>query len=138
MADRSGGIPRSFMREFIALYKALPCLWNPKARDFNYRSSKATAYNILVEKYREVEPGASKETVQQRLSSLRNCRRKELKKVKAAQDLGEVYTPQLWYYNLMSFIDEPENDLEVSVKPKSVSGTNSPHSATYNESKVST
>lgn len=109
MADRSGGIPRSFMREFISLYRSLPCLWNPKARDFNYRSSKASAYNVLVDKYREVEPGASKETVQQRLSSLRNCRRKELKKVKAALEVGEVYTPQLWYYNLMSFIDEPDN-----------------------------
>lgn len=87
-------------------------MWNPKARDFNYRSAKIAAYNTLVEKYREVEPGASKETVQQRLSSLRNCRRKELKKVKAAWELGEVYTPQLWYYSLMSFIDDPENDAE--------------------------
>lgn len=112
MADRSGGIPRTFMREFIGLYKKLPCLWNPKARDFNYRSSKAAAYSILVEKYREVDPGASKETVQHRLNSLRNCRRKELKKVKAASEVGEVYTPQLWYYGLMSFIDEQDNESE--------------------------
>jgi len=113
------------MREFIALYKSLPCLWNPKSRDFNYRNSKNVAYGILLDKYREVEPEASKETVQQRISSLRNCRRKELKKVRTAKEMGDSYTPQLWYYSLLSFIDDQD------VPEEQVCTTKSPFTAEY-------
>ncbi|XP_044268020.1 uncharacterized protein LOC123013520 [Tribolium madens] len=99
-----------FLKEFIDLYKSHPALWQIKNKDYRNREKKAAAYEVLINKCREVEPDCDKDTVVKKINSLRTCYRKEFKKVQRSLKAGatgeEVYKPKLWYFDLLSFINE--------------------------------
>ncbi|KAJ8934308.1 hypothetical protein NQ317_002313 [Molorchus minor] len=61
---------KDFITEFIELYKAYPCLWKTKSKDYMNRNKKNEAYKVLLEKLQEVEKNATKETVKIKLNSL--------------------------------------------------------------------
>jgi hypothetical protein len=48
---------REFLSEFIDLYRENQCLWKIKSKD--YRNKKNLAYEVLVEKLREIDSGYS-------------------------------------------------------------------------------
>ncbi|RZB40369.1 uncharacterized protein BDFB_005149 [Asbolus verrucosus] len=99
---------KKFLVEFIDLYKSHPTLWQIKNKEYRDKAKKAAAYELLVNKCREVEPDCDKDTVVKKINSLRTCYRKELKKVQRSlrAGTGEVYKPKLWYYDLLSFLNE--------------------------------
>jgi len=72
---------RSFIIEFIHLYRDLPALWNVKSKDYSNRNKKNDSYKTLVTKYKEKYPQASKEDVKKQMNALRRNWRKEFKKV---------------------------------------------------------
>ncbi|KAL4091947.1 hypothetical protein QTP88_026546 [Uroleucon formosanum] len=98
--------------EWTALYRQHTALWKVKSTEYSDRNLKNEAYNVLIEKYKEVDPNADKEIVKKKINSLRTNYQKELKKVKASYKSGsgtdDIYVPPLWYYNELNFLQDQE------------------------------
>lgn len=105
-------ISREFLTEFIDLYRQNECLWKIKSKDYSDKQKKNAAYNILVEKLKEVEPEANKDMIVKKINSMRTCFRKELKKyttsLKTGSGTEDVYKPNLWYFDLLLFLNDQE------------------------------
>lgn len=105
-------ISREFLIDFLELYKSFPCLWYIKSKDYSDRDKKRQAYEILIEKYKEVDKAATKETVVKKINSIRTVYRKELLKVNKSIRSGagddDIYKPTLWYFDLLSFLYDQE------------------------------
>ncbi|KAL4719703.1 hypothetical protein ACJJTC_007892 [Scirpophaga incertulas] len=103
---------KEFLTQFIDLYKSLPALWKIKSKEYSDRNKKNEAYHLMIEKLKEVEPNATRDTVTKKNNSLRSSRRNEKKKVKDSLKSGtstdDVYQPSLWYYELLDFVDDQE------------------------------
>lgn len=99
---------REFLREFIQLYQSLPCLWNIKSKEYSNRELRAWAYEKLIEQYKSIDREANRETIKKKINSLRSTYNKERHKVQASirNSDKEIYVPTLWYYNLLSFLDD--------------------------------
>lgn len=101
-------IEREFWEEFLNLYKMYPCLWNSMCPEYNNKVLKENAYSALIDFSKSRYPNASKQFVLKKIHNFRTTFRRQFKKVKNSQTWGvasdEVYTPRLWYYDLMSFI----------------------------------
>lgn len=73
---------------------------------------KNIAYEKLVSKLKEIEPNADRELVIKKINNIRSAYRRQLKKVNQSMHTGagsdEIYTPTLWYYNLLSFLSDQE------------------------------
>lgn len=105
-------VSREYLTNFISLYKENSCLWKVKSKDYSDKQKKNAAYEVLIEKLKEVDPAANKDAVIRRINSLRTCFRKELKKHKkslhSGMEAGEVYRPNLWYFDLLLFLTDQE------------------------------
>lgn len=103
---------RKFWCEFLEIYKGLPALWRIKSDEYSNRVMKASAYEHLIEKLKEIFPQANREMVTKKINTLRTAYRKELKKLKESQKSGagadEVYEPTLWYFDKLSFLEDQE------------------------------
>ncbi|XP_041781512.1 uncharacterized protein LOC121598558 [Anopheles merus] len=103
---------RSFITEFIRLYKSFPCLWKVGSREYTDRAKREQAYDALVAKYREVDRMASRDEVKKKLYGLRSSYRREMVKLKnsirTGTTLDDVYKPTLWYFYLFDFLSEHE------------------------------
>ncbi|KAL1457090.1 hypothetical protein WDU94_001757 [Cyamophila willieti] len=111
-------VERKFLREFLALYKSLPELWNTNSEEYKDRWRKSQGYEILVTKYKELYPTATRDDVTKRLNCLRTNYRKERRRIRnITEQLGHEYEVQsnVWYYHDLKFLD----DLEVSSSNKS-------------------
>ncbi|XP_045470089.1 uncharacterized protein LOC123677552 [Harmonia axyridis] len=102
---------REWVKDFIRLYHSEPCLWKTKSKEYQDTKIKDEAYEKLIKKISEVEPGANKEKVLRKIDNLRYNYTVELKKVWATKSemTGiETYEPELWYFPLMRFLDKEE------------------------------
>ncbi|XP_050295209.1 uncharacterized protein LOC126735302 isoform X2 [Anthonomus grandis grandis] len=94
------------------MYRSFPYLWKIKSKQYSDRNAKQQAYESMIEKMREFDVGATKETVVKKINSLRTTYRRELKKVVDSEMSGadeeDVYVPQLWYFDLLNFIRDQE------------------------------
>lgn len=81
-------------------------------RYYSNRDKKNQAYATLIDKCKEVDREATKDTVAKKINSFRTIYRKELSKVKTSMrsDAGaeEIYRPSLWYFDLLSFLNDQE------------------------------
>ncbi|XP_021701701.1 uncharacterized protein LOC5576860 isoform X2 [Aedes aegypti] len=96
---------RVVLREFLELYKSLPCLWNMQCKEYANREMKTEAYKLMVQKLAELEPGAHRATVIRKINNMRSNYRKEKRKVQTCLANGQRFVPTLWYYPLMGFLD---------------------------------
>ncbi|KAJ8943799.1 hypothetical protein NQ318_012444 [Aromia moschata] len=73
---------------------------------------KNQAYEILIEKFKEIDASANKETVTKKINSLRTVYKKEVAKVIASTKSGtgedDIYKPSLWYFDKLEFLNDPE------------------------------
>ena len=101
-----------FWAEFIELYKEQPCLWKVKSIDYSDKGKRNAAYDILIEKLQEKDATATRDCVAKKINNLRSCFRKEIKKIDVSMKSGasgdDVYTPSLWYYDLLLFLKDQE------------------------------
>lgn len=101
-----------FICDFIEIYKLHPCLWDKTDPHYHNSNIREAAYTLLLEKYREYDDKATKATVKSKINSLRSTYKKEYKKVKDSEKSGagneEIYKPSLWYYDLLSFINDQQ------------------------------
>ncbi|KAJ8959379.1 hypothetical protein NQ318_022065 [Aromia moschata] len=88
---------RTFLGEFIELYRSFPCLWQVKSAEYSDRNKKNQAYEILIEKFKEIDASANKETVTKKL-------------ILYVHGTGEddIYKPSLWYFDKLEFLNDPE------------------------------
>ncbi|CAH2245474.1 jg8719 [Pararge aegeria aegeria] len=108
---------RRFLLQCIRLYRDLPALWNVKSKVYHVRAKKDMAYKILLRKYREWFPEATRDDLKRKFNALRTNYRKELRKQMEAlkSDTDPVYEPSLWYYKELAFLDEKkETDSHVT------------------------
>lgn len=103
---------REFLTDFIALYESFPCIWRVKSKEYSNREKKGEAYERLVEKFKEIDATASRDTVVKKVNSMRSVYRKELAKVNKSIRSGagedEIYKPSLWYFDLLHFLNDQE------------------------------
>ncbi|XP_060536073.1 uncharacterized protein LOC132708013 [Cylas formicarius] len=56
-------VNKQFLNEFIEVNKSLPCLWKIKSKEYSDINKKSAAYDVLVEKLKEVDTGANRERI---------------------------------------------------------------------------
>ncbi|XP_073416249.1 uncharacterized protein [Dendrobates tinctorius] len=109
MADK-----HEFLRDFIEIYRTMPCLWRIKSADYSNRLKKKEAYQKLVELTKQHYPSepADEASVKKRIQAIRTVYRKEVNKVENSTKSGagseDVYVPKLWYFELLSFTRDQE------------------------------
>ncbi|OCT75200.1 uncharacterized protein LOC108719552 isoform X2 [Xenopus laevis] len=105
-------ISPDFLKEFIDMYRALPCLWKVKSTDYFNKQKKNRAYEKLLRLCKTVYPTANLEYVKHKIANLRTVFKKELKKVELSKRSGatgdNVYVPRLWYFELLKFTIEQD------------------------------
>ncbi|XP_066978518.1 uncharacterized protein [Macrobrachium rosenbergii] len=103
---------REVLSDFIDLYQSFPCLWKIKSADYYNKHAKQIAQDKLVEKLKECDPNADRESCLRKINSLRASFRKEFKKVQASYKSGastdDIYKPNLWYYEKLLFLKDQE------------------------------
>lgn len=72
---------RDFVLEVIEKYKSHPCLWQVKHADYHNREKRNAAMNDLLALFKTKDPDANLDTVKKKITSMRNCFKKELNKV---------------------------------------------------------
>ncbi|XP_043258313.1 uncharacterized protein LOC122400750 [Colletes gigas] len=104
------GYTHDFLTEFIQMYRSYPCLWQVRYRGYKDRLLRNRAYDALVQKLREVNPLADRETVIRKINTLRTAFRREYKKVRSSQRMvknpRQRYRSSLWYYDILKFVAE--------------------------------
>ncbi|KAK2580359.1 hypothetical protein KPH14_010603 [Odynerus spinipes] len=127
MSSADCGYTHDFLTEFIQLYRALPCLWQVRCKGYKDRLLRNRAYDVLAQKLREVNESADRDTVIRKINTLRTAFRREYKKVLRSQytveEPQEQYKPSLWYYDLLKFVTE-QNDEELGMKNEESSDEN--------------
>ncbi|KAJ4447226.1 hypothetical protein ANN_09229 [Periplaneta americana] len=97
-------------RDIFELYKDMPCLWDISNVNYLNRDMRNQAMEILLEKYKEADEDANMSVLKKKIENMRTSYRRELKKVKASVRTGagteDIYTPTLWYFELLHFLDE--------------------------------
>ncbi|KAM4049113.1 uncharacterized protein ACNLHF_006287 [Anomaloglossus baeobatrachus] len=104
----------AFIREFIDHYQALTCLWQIKSKDYSNKVVKRRAYLELVDIVKKHYPTEEVDinVVKKKIQGLRTVFKKEVKKIEDSKRSGagtdEIYTPRLWYFDLLTFIRTQE------------------------------
>ncbi|XP_030030301.2 uncharacterized protein LOC115447411 [Manduca sexta] len=103
---------RQILTEFLQLYKDLTCLWDVESEYYKNKKKRYQAWGLLAGKLRELEPKATIMTARKRIDSLRHGYRREVRRMKLSKQMSpkssSTYTPNLWYFNLLKFIDNNE------------------------------
>ncbi|CAL1672229.1 unnamed protein product [Lasius platythorax] len=110
------GISKENLNAIIELYRSKPCLWKIKSTEYLNRIEKEKAWDELLKKFKEFDREATKNSIMKKMNSLKNCWRKENKKVRNSVKSGagedEIYQPKLWYFDLLHFLDDQETPRE--------------------------
>ncbi|XP_031328990.1 uncharacterized protein LOC116160017 [Photinus pyralis] len=118
---------KEFITEFIEVYRQHPALWKIKSSEYINKNLKNLGYTALMEVCKKFNIPQSRDIVQKKIQSLRSTFRKEYKKVensiRSGRGSDEVYTPNLWYFDLLMFIKDQEQPAQ------SVSNVPSPSTA---------
>lgn len=108
MSDKSV----EFVTQFIEIYRQNPALWKIKGKCYADRRLKEIGYTELLKLYKTINVKANLDTVKKKINNLRCSFRKEFKKKRNTKKSGtsteEVYTPSLWYFNLLLFTSDQE------------------------------
>lgn len=106
---------KKFWLEFIDLYKSLPELWKMSSEEYTNRALRNKAYEIMLEKYHEIDKDANVYTVKKRINNIRTAFRRELNRLRRSELEAtcpqDIYKPTLWYFkNLEFLIEEGEEE----------------------------
>ncbi|KAL4136340.1 hypothetical protein QTP88_007888 [Uroleucon formosanum] len=102
---------KSITTDFIELYYCKPCLWKISSVEYKNKNLRSVAYNELMEMLKSKGlASASVKEVKSKIQNIRRMVRKERAKVEASRKSGkgtdDLYTPTLWYYDLLSFAND--------------------------------
>lgn len=105
---------------FIERYRDHECLWHVNSKTYRNKYQRDRAYDKLTSYVKTFDPQANRDSVLKRIHNLRSSFNKELKKVNESGS-DEVHTPKLWYYDLISFIKDPNYPTKLPAIPSSPS-----------------
>lgn len=108
---------KEFLTELFEIYKSHSCLWKFKSPEYHNKLLKKRAYAELVNKFKEVEPQANEDFVRKKITNYRTCYKREQKLMQQSLLYETEYIPKLWYFNILSFIDE--EGININVAPLS-------------------
>ncbi|CAK1550716.1 unnamed protein product [Leptosia nina] len=112
--------PRDLLKRFILLYKESRCLWDRQCQAYKRKKARQEAVSRLTKLVREYDATVTRVHVLRKIESIRSCVRREYRKVQSskwkAKSPSEIYTPTLWYYNLLSFAFEDSNDCKMKTE----------------------
>lgn len=98
--------------DFIEIYRAHPCLWKIRSKEYTNKNLKNEAYDTLITLCKTAYPEANRDFVVKKIQSLRGSFRKELKKISDSKRTGtsidDIYVPSLWYFELLMFTRDHE------------------------------
>lgn len=123
MAQSNVVFPRKLLKKFILMYKELNCLWDRKCLAYKHKKKRHDAVTKLTELVQKYDSTATRVHVLRKIESLRACVRREYRKVQdsrlQATNPDEIYTPHLWYYDMLSFVfgEEESNSKEKQDSP---------------------
>lgn len=95
---------KKFWTEFFYLYESLPALWDMNNPLYKNRQVKCDAYDIMVDKLREIEPNADREDVLRKINIFRTNYRRECSRINMSLQEGRHYQSTLWYFDLLCFL----------------------------------
>ncbi|XP_065361716.1 uncharacterized protein LOC135955299 [Calliphora vicina] len=95
---------KKFWTEFFYLYESLPALWDMNNPLYKNRQVKCDAYDIMVDKLREIEPNADREDVLRKINIFRTNYRRECSRINTSLQEGKHYQSTLWYFDLLCFL----------------------------------
>lgn len=96
------------LQEFIEIYRSEPCLWRVKSKEYRDREKREAGYEKMLAKLKEIEPGATRDTVVKKINNFRSNVRKEKNKLAMSLKCGsaadDVYKSRLWYFDFFDFL----------------------------------
>lgn len=98
---------RALTEEFLQAYHSYTCLWKIRSPEYMNKELKNEAYSHLEMICRKERPEAEREFVVKKINSLRGSFRREYRRVVTGNG---NYVPQLWFYDLLSFTADQDND----------------------------
>ncbi|KAJ2952621.1 hypothetical protein O0L34_g6949 [Tuta absoluta] len=111
---------RIILTEFLQMYREFPCLWDNREILYTNREVRQQAYDVLLEKYRQLYDNATLKELKKRLENFRACFRREHKRVLLSKQNGDEFTPTLWYYHMMTFLIDVMDWNNLSLIPDNV------------------
>jgi hypothetical protein len=88
------------LEDFIRSYECRSCLWHIESQDYHDKAKRDAAYDILLQKYRLIDPNADKDAVVKKTNAFGTNYRREKKKVEESHHSGsgtdEIHVPTLW------------------------------------------
>ncbi|XP_061712068.1 uncharacterized protein LOC133521238 [Cydia pomonella] len=109
---------KNILSEFLKLYKTFPCLWDQKHMHYANREARDNAYEELLDKYKLYHENGTVVDVKKKIEYMRCAYRRERKKVLMSRFRGGHYKPHLWYYNLLTFLNEDQEQDEDNEQPE--------------------
>lgn len=72
---------KKVITEIIELYRDYTCLWDYSLESYKDSKQKAVAWEILANKYKEIEPEANVTTIKKKIENLKTAYKREARKV---------------------------------------------------------
>ena len=92
----------------IDIYKSHECLWNVRCSNYKNRDKRAAAIRDIAQTI-----SRSVNDVKKKLDSLRNQHQRELRLMCTSKKSGagsdEIYTPKLWCFDILSFLNDGDS-----------------------------
>ncbi|XP_063537581.1 uncharacterized protein LOC134746939 [Cydia strobilella] len=90
----------------IETYRKLPFLWKKEHEEYSNKAVREEGYKELLDIYQNWDEESTITTLKKKIDNLRSNYLKEHKKVVASERAGgKVHVPSLWYYNLLTFLN---------------------------------
>ncbi|CAG9564217.1 unnamed protein product [Danaus chrysippus] len=131
MADGNVIFGRKLLKKFIQMYKELPCLWDRSCVTYKHKKKRHDAIGKLTELVQQYDRSATRLHVLRKIESMRACVRRAHRRVLQsrvqATNPDEIYTPNLWYYNMLSFVLGEEGNSDEIKDSTEPDADESPH-----------
>uniref|UniRef100_A0A1I8MTX3 MADF domain-containing protein n=1 Tax=Musca domestica TaxID=7370 RepID=A0A1I8MTX3_MUSDO len=114
---------KEFWTEFFCLYESQPALWDVNHVNYKNRHVKCEAYDLMLEKLREIEPDSDREDVLRKINIFRTNYRRECARINNSLQEGRQYKSTLWYFDLLSFLQSETASRREERKRKLVDGS---------------
>ncbi|XP_047992772.1 uncharacterized protein LOC125231371 [Leguminivora glycinivorella] len=94
------------IRAVLEMYRSMPFLWKRDDEDYLNKAAREEGCKVLLDIYHEWDADCTMRGLKRKIENLRSNYIKERKKVLTSQKAGgKIYVPNLWYYNLLTFLN---------------------------------
>ncbi|KAF9418037.1 hypothetical protein HW555_005021 [Spodoptera exigua] len=97
---------QDLLLKVIAKYRELPVLWDMTHKQYHNRDARKEAYELLLKYYTKYDEAGTLVALKKKIENMRAAYKREKKKVDRSIVDGQPYTPSLWYYSHLKFLDE--------------------------------